>query len=70
MNNSKSEINCRDDVQINNRQECDHVKLCQPESSNSPTKNNNENESNYTNNSNDKEKEVRQKTELKGSTQK
>ena len=70
FNNSRSEISCRDDVQINNRQKCDHVKLCQPESSNSPSKNNNGNESNYTNNSNDKEKEARHKTELKESSQK
>ena len=42
LNNSKSETsNCTDDVQINNRQSCDHVKLCQPESesSNCPSKN-------------------------------
>ena len=70
LNNSRSEISCRDDVQINNRQKCDHVRLCQPESNNSPSKNNNGNESNYTNNSNDKEKEARHKTELKESSQK
>ena len=70
LNNSRSEINCRDDVQINNRQKCNHVKLCQPESSNYPSKNNNGNESNFTNNSNDKEKEARHKTELKESSQK
>ena len=70
LNNSRSEINCRDDVQINNRQKCHHVKLCQPESSNSPSKNNNGSEGNFTNNSNDKEKEARHKTELKESSQK
>lgn len=31
LNNSKSEINGRDNVQINKSQSCDHVKSCQPE---------------------------------------
>ena len=53
LNDSKSETNCTDDVQINNRQSCDHVKLCQPESSNCPR-----NENNYANNINNKEKET------------
>ena len=71
LNNSKSETtNCTDDVQINNRQSCDHVKLCQPESSNCPSKNNSKNENNYANNSNNKEKETGNKTELKESSQK
>ena len=70
LNNSKSETNCTDDVQINNRQSCDHIKLCQPESSNCPSKNRSGNENNYTNNSNNKEKKTRNKTELKESSQK
>ena len=57
---SKSETtNCTDDVQINNRQSCDHAKLCQPESSNCPSKNNSGNE-----------KETGNKTEFKESSQK
>ena len=57
---SKSEpINCTDDVQINNRQTCDHVKLCQPESGNCRSKNNSGNE-----------KETENKTEFKESSQK
>ena len=53
LNNSKCEINWRDNVQINIRQTCDHVKSCQPESSNYPSKNNSGNDKD-TNNSNDK----------------
>ena len=40
LNNSKSETNCADDIQINNRQSCGHVKLYQSESSNCPSKSN------------------------------
>ena len=58
LNNSKSKINCTDDIYINNRQSCNHVKLFQPESSNCAGKNNSGNENNYTNNSNDKEKKT------------
>ena len=40
LNNGKSETtNCTVDVQINNRQSCGRFKLCQPESSNYPSKN-------------------------------
>ena len=60
LNNCKSEpINCTDDVQINNRQTCDHVKLCQLESSNCRSKNNSGNE-----------KETEDKSEFKESSQK
>ena len=60
LNNSKSETtNCTDDVQINNRQSCDHVKLCQPESSNCPSKSHSGNE-----------KETGNKTEFKKLSQK
>ena len=60
LNNSKSETtNCTDDIQINNRQSCDHVKLCQLESSNCPSRNNSGNE-----------KETGNKTEFKESSQK
>ena len=58
LNNSKSDTtNCTDDVQINYRQSCDHVKLCQPESSNCSSKNNSGNE-----------KETGNKTEFKESS--
>ena len=71
LNNNKSETsNCTDDVQVNNRQSCDHVKLCHPESSNCPSKNNSGNENNYAINSNNKEKETGSKTEFKESSQK
>ena len=41
LNNSKSEANCRNNAHINKKQSCKHIKLCQPKSSNSPSKNNN-----------------------------
>ena len=69
LNNSKSETSTHD-LQINNRQSCDHVKLCQTESSNCPSKKNSGNEINYANNSYNKEKETGNKTELKESSKK
>ena len=66
VNYSRSEVNCRDDVQLKNRQSCDHVKLCQPESSTCPSNNNSGNENNHISNSNDKKKETRKKNRIKG----
>ena len=69
LNNSKSEINYKDDVQINIKQSCDHEKLCQPESSNFLSTKNRGNETNYTNNKSDKEKETQNKLQLRYSSQ-
>ena len=41
LKSDKLEMNCRDDVQTNNRQSNNHVKSCQLGSSNCRSKNNN-----------------------------
>ena len=59
----KSDIDYRDDVHINNRQSCDHVKSCRLESRNCPSNNNNTNDNYnptnyYSNDNNDNKKET------------
>ena len=63
-------MDCRDHAQIINRQSWDHIKSCQPESINYPSKNNTGSENNYTNDNKNKEKERQNKTKLKKSSQK
>ena len=65
LTNSKSVINYKDDIQKNKKQSCDHDKLCQLSSSSCPNQNNNANKNYYTNFKSDKEKETRNKLELK-----
>lgn len=66
LKSDRSEINCRDGVQTNNRQSYDHVISCQPGSSNCPSKNGQRTENNnYANNNNDNEKETQNKENRK-----
>ena len=68
LKSDKSEINCRDGVQTNNKLNYDHVISCQPGSSNCRSKNDQRTENN--NYTNDNEKETQDKENRKSGRRK